>query len=755
MSFPSLVGSKEYADVVFHVGNHALYAHRCVVEARCPPLFAVAIKDRGKKGHLTTLKADEKLVDMRSLTLILEYLYTGSVPFTEVTPAEVISLIAHAEMYQIDRLRWLCDRYLQAVLNTDLFFTLLLLADVSGVASAKELCLNYGSVHFEELIVKKEQVHTLGIELFREFVVHSTLNSEMVPDLNQQSFPNTIKEEFKIIFTAMANPDAFFTFKAANTTVPCHKAILYAQSERFKTLFLEDGPSASENRYSLPKNISMSHEAFRSFLSWAYYRDTSFSAAHAAMMLPLAHDFNIVSLIDECSSKLRKGISIESVLPILNLCFSEWGKQGGYKEELSKPCLSFLMLHFAHVDLTGLKSAAITAAIAKSVREAVVTGLWNTIATAQSSSAPSGTGDDEEGSIASPHEESSAAESSSIPTSLSATSLAAAASSNNAESGDDRKSARKKKRKTMAVDPADLAVLEPTSPKTDSESPPTPKEPADKTHHEAEKPATTNEEVSAPKEDSKSPKTKREKKDEAKPTAAAVVEPKAEVAPVVAAPVVAVPVVVEETTEKKDTTPAAKPVEEVKPSSTVEEVPPVAAAPIVVVAAEEKPVEKAPEAEEKKPKEEVKAPEPVVAEPVAEKKATNGEVAAPTPAKSPKSPKPESKSSKSPKPETKLEASSSASSLSSSEKHSASEKPAATEKPSDKTPSSSKSDKKLTTEERRANLEPSTSVKVIKETFEAKGREEQETQDKLRAGRRQHSGGPSTNNAPKKDGKSK
>jgi len=800
VSFPALVGSKEYADVVFHIGNHALYAHRCVVEARCPPLFAVAIKDRGKKGLLATLKSDEKLVDIRSLTLVLEYLYTGSVPFAEVTPAEVISLIAHAELYQIDRLRWLCERYLQAVLSNELFFTLLLLSDVSGVASAKQLCLTYGSVHFEELIVKKEQVHTLGIELFREFVVFSTLNTEVTPDLNQVSFPNTIKEEFKIIFTAMANPDAFFTFKSANTTVPCHKAILYAQSERFKTLFLEDGPSASENRYSLPKNIAMSHEAFKSFLAWAYYRDTSFSAAHAAMILPLAHDFNIATLVDECSSKLRKGISIDSVLPILNLCFSEWGKQGGYSDELSKPCLSFLMCNFAHVDLTGLKSAAICAAIAKSIRESVTSGLWTPITpfavapsslslpinnpAETSSSAPSdqpaaaaAATEEISPALASPTtqggDESSAAESSGLSTTLSSTSLAVASANNASEGGDDKRSARRKKRRTLAVDATELATAiagdatsttaetTPTSPKetvdtsnkeqpapTASAAPKSPKvrKAEENVEEKASSPTDTKPAVAAQEKDAtpvnangSSPDEEAQQQKPAGEDKEADTK-KEEVEAVAPSEVAATPVVTDAATTITTTTATSTTTTTTSATTAT-----TSASPVKASSEEKKKEDKEPSAVEKKDDKEPSAVEKKEDKPVQ----ANGASAKPPKAD------PANKTSKS---HAKVASSSSSSSLPSSDKPSI-DKPAVADKPekADKSSSDKSSKKdKSSTQERRANLEPSTSVKAIKETFEAKGREdlvEKEAHEKLRAGRR--TGDKHTSSSSSKKDKSK
>jgi hypothetical protein len=719
LSFPALVGSKEYADVVFHVGSHAIYAHRCVLESRCPPLFNVAIKDKGKKGHLQTIKSDEKLVDTRSLTLVLEYLYTGSVPFAEIAPAEVISLIAHAELYQIDRLRWLCERYLQSVMNNDLFFSLLLVSDVSGVVRAKKMCLSYGALHFEELIQRKEQVHTLGIELFREFVVHATLNHDVVEDLSQLTFPNTIREEFKIIYTAMALPDAFFVFKAANTTIPCHKAILYAQSERFKTLFLEDGPSAADNRYNLPKNIMMPQEAFKSFLAWTYYRDTSFSAAHAAMILPLAHDFGMDALIEECSAKLRKGISVDSVLPILVLCFSEWGKKG-YKAELAQPCLDFLILHFADVDLSGVKSSAIASAVANAVRNAVTTGIWSTIggSTSLASSAPISAAT---ASVAANEENASSA-----PAAVEANGTASnhhhSHSHSHSNHGDEeasdadgQRSARRKKRRTMQIS------MDTASEEASGSLPTTPHDSKRKSKH------TSQAEPAAPEPE----------KEPAQETAEAVVA-----AATVTAAAVAEESKAKPTEEKAPVVTAQAPTEEVK-TEPVEEKPAVEA-PVEAPVAEVK---------ETKPAE----PEKAALASSSEVKVTTGNPkqttvksdSKPRVAAAPASPS----TTKRTKATTASPAATPSAPAAKPEKEGKAEKTAAPASEATELPVSP------STKERRATLEPSTSVKAIKETFEAKGREESEKEqaaDKVRAGRRKanaEDGKPEPTS--KKEGKSK
>jgi hypothetical protein len=742
VSFPSLVGSKEYADVVFHIGNHALYAHRSIIESRCPPLFSVAIKDRGKKGHLQTLKSDEKLVDIRSLTLVLEYLYTGSVPFSEITPAEVISLIAHTELYQIDRLRWLCERYLQAALNHDLFFTLLLLSDVSGVARAKRLCMIYGALHFEALITKKDQVHTLGIELFREFVVHATSNHEVVEDLNQLSFPNTIREEFKIIFTAMAHPDAFFTFKTANTTVPCHKAILFAQSDRFKTLFLEDGPSAADNRYSLPKNISMPHEAFRSFLAWAYYRDASFSAEHAAMMLPLAHDFGIDSLVQECSGKLRKGISTTSVLPILTLCFSEWGKKG-YKSELAQPCLDFLIFNFARVDLTDLKSAAIAAAIAEAVRDAVTTGLWSPITSSQNAS--------------------NNAESSSAPSNFEPLEEPHVDDATNSRTEDtpreieDKKTSRRNKRRTVdlsdsAFDSSSaVAVAAPTpAPATEEASTSSPSSPVVSARKSARKV-----QAEANATESNDVKGETEEKEQTKET----VQESSSSAPVTEDSTKSV-APTETHVETSNGNTASSPKEATKEPEVVEEKKTATAPATTAETTHDNETQTASESIPEQDAPKTKVP----------KTSSSGDVKTKAVETKPEESKAPTKSDSRAKVESSASGTPSASPSTSKRAKVSSTEPAAAAAAAASSKKSGKSDEPSevpvspSTKEKRATLEPSTSVKAIKESFEAKGREETEKDsvaDKLRAGRRKGAAADdksdlkSSSESTKKDSKTK
>lgn len=117
-----MVNSKEFADTIFTVGGAMLYAHKAIIEVRCPTLFAVNLKDRpSKKGSISTYKIDDKLFDDTTLLFILYYLYTDAVQFSLMGPIDVVMLIKAAEVYELNRLVWLCERYLRYVITDGMF----------------------------------------------------------------------------------------------------------------------------------------------------------------------------------------------------------------------------------------------------------------------------------------------------------------------------------------------------------------------------------------------------------------------------------------------------------------------------------------------------------------------------------------------------------------------------------------------------------------------------------------------------------
>lgn len=385
-----MVNSKEFADTIFTVGGSVLYAHKTIIEVRCPTLFAVNLKDRpSKKGNISFYKIDDKLFDETTLYVILYYLYTDTVQFSNIGPIDVVMLIKAAEIYELHRLIWLCERYLVYVITDgmffdigfscilfafiDLFFTLLKASHNMNVARAKNICMEYGKSAFTTLINKREEVHTLGIELFREFVVFTHVGGVEVEDPKSKTLEPTIQQDMKKVYKDRHHCDGTFSF--GNETVDCHRSILLAQSEKLLRILKPEGQDQST--LSLPKDYTMSAAAFESALAFIYYRDTSFNSAHAAEIIPFAREFELAPLYTECESKIKSGITIESVIPILSLCYNK-DLEKFVKKDMLGPCLNFITNNFSKVDFTSLKKKTpkMAADILRLVKKQITIGKW-------------------------------------------------------------------------------------------------------------------------------------------------------------------------------------------------------------------------------------------------------------------------------------------------------------------------------------------------------------------------------------------
>lgn len=373
-----MVNSKEFSDTVFTIGGQTLYAHRPIIEVRCPTLFAVNLKDRPtKKGNISYYKIDDKLFDELTLYSVLFYLYTDTVQFTTLNPIDVVMLIKAAEVYELDRLIWLCERYLKLVITDDLFFTLLRSSSSLNVLRAKNICMEYGKNRFGDLIVRREDVTILGIELFREFVVYSHLGNQQNQQEQQQQnnddkvIESTIQEDMKRIFKERHHCDSFFTF--GSEKVEFHKAIILAQSDNILKLL----KSEDESNKKLPKEVSMSSGAFESALSYLYYRNVSFNSTHAAEIIPFAKEYKLHSLYEVCEDKIKSDINVSSVIGILSLCYHK-DLEKLLKKEMQAPCFRFIANNFVKIDFSVLKnkSPRMIADIFNIIKKQIKNGRW-------------------------------------------------------------------------------------------------------------------------------------------------------------------------------------------------------------------------------------------------------------------------------------------------------------------------------------------------------------------------------------------
>lgn len=252
----------------------------------------------------------------------------------------------------------------------DLFYPLLLASSKLNVVKAKNICMDYGKKHYNEIINRKEDVHTLGIELFREFVEFSFFGNVTVEDPEAKSIDSTILSDLEKVYKEKHYCDGLFTF--GGDKVEYHKAILLAQSEKLISILKTDKPTLS-----IPKDLIMSVEAFEAALAFLYYRYTDFSAIHAAEIIPFARYYDIVHLYTECENKVKQGIDIDSVIPIISLCYNK-DVEKYVKKDLFAPCMKFITQNFVLIDFSKLKtrSSKIAADIITIVKSQISGGKW-------------------------------------------------------------------------------------------------------------------------------------------------------------------------------------------------------------------------------------------------------------------------------------------------------------------------------------------------------------------------------------------
>lgn len=260
-----------------------------------------------------------------------------------------------------------------------------------NVVRAKNICMNYGKQHFTDLIGKRDEVHNLGIELFREFVVFTHIGGVEVEDPESKTMEPTIAQDLQKVFKDRHHCDGTFVF--GDQTVECHRAILLAQSDKLLKVLKPEG---DPNALQLPKEQNMSAQAFDAALSFMYYRDTTFNADHAAEIIPFALEFDIQPLFKECEAKIKAGINVESVIPILSLCYNK-DTEKFVKKEMLGPCFNFITNNFVKIDFTSLKKKTpkMAADILRIVKKQITIGKW----TKKSSHSDEGVSSDPESEV--------------------------------------------------------------------------------------------------------------------------------------------------------------------------------------------------------------------------------------------------------------------------------------------------------------------------------------------------------------------
>mmetsp|Transcript_11094 Transcript_11094/g.12202 ORF Transcript_11094/g.12202 Transcript_11094/m.12202 type:complete len:601 (-) Transcript_11094:86-1888(-) len=359
----SLVCNGLFSDISFLMDNGTeLRAHSCVINSRCPAMIKQGVKKvKAKKGLKEYAIDPESHIDEQSLKVVLTYLYTGNVDFSEkkMNPMLSVHVINAAAKYKIERLIQMLEQYLQQKLDMKNMYALLRKANDWKVPRAKQLCLDF-AMDNPTWVQSKDGVTTLGLELFQEVVLLSSQPREGAGDPVSVNAKNTFTSDFKELYDKR-NESFDVTFRWADkkkeVLVKAHRALLGGKSAAIASIIEVAPPDKKMGAPVVSHNIlaNLDRAAFESFLRWVYYGETTMDPLSATKLIMFSAKLKLDGLRKAAEDTICSGISVPTVLSILEVSYKMSGDLG---KQLIPRCQDYIVSHLDKVDLQPLNDKA-------------------------------------------------------------------------------------------------------------------------------------------------------------------------------------------------------------------------------------------------------------------------------------------------------------------------------------------------------------------------------------------------------------
>ena len=340
-----LLSDDTFTDLVIKVGSDTVTAHAPIVCCRCEEIITFGADDRYEKAKKQKKKLEIKIKDGAIasgaiMSKVLEYIYTGVVDFPKLTDKDILFLVKASRFFKLNRLSYLCERWLNEHMTIESVFHLLRAATDSGEDRIKGFCLQFALQNYNSFISNKDGIYILGIELFQEVV--AAFQTNPAPPTAIAEPPDTLLDDFKRLYNDMPYSD--FILPLPNENIKCHKAILAAHSDVFvATLFREtDG-------------FRITPEAFKSVLKFLYYGEDSVEALPACELVPFCRKFKLPALLRIAEDKIRNSVNANTVIPILSISYLGDGRPD-LTDELRNKCIPFILQNLDKIDLRTIQT---------------------------------------------------------------------------------------------------------------------------------------------------------------------------------------------------------------------------------------------------------------------------------------------------------------------------------------------------------------------------------------------------------------
>ncbi|UYV73264.1 SPOPL [Cordylochernes scorpioides] len=178
--FLFLLESKELSDVVLKADNNQeIHAHKAILSARSS-VFAAMFRNDMKENKENTVDLSHIKYDL--LIEVVKYIYTG---ISTNLPQMAEQILPLAAMYELERLKHLCEKELSDRVTIDTATKLLILADNHSAQQLKEYIINY---------IKAETAEILNSNDWNMMLSHPILLTEVFTALTKhQLTSNTSK----------------------------------------------------------------------------------------------------------------------------------------------------------------------------------------------------------------------------------------------------------------------------------------------------------------------------------------------------------------------------------------------------------------------------------------------------------------------------------------------------------------------------------------------------------------------------------
>jgi len=354
-----MLRDKNFSDVTISAGRKNILLHSYVLWLRGPELIPAKEKTNLEKNKKK--KASSNLtfnlkegITPQTLWQISEYIYGGNVRLSCLTPAEILYLNVGAKVFKLDRLSYLCERYLKETMTMEVVFGLLRLAHDLKEENVKNFCLSYAIKNYPQFIGNKDGVHILGIDLFQEVVTKSQDSSSVKDDLPATAPANHYYDHWRQLHDEMLWSDS--AAKVGSEKIKFHKAVLAAHSDGLAAYFRVNQNDEVPFMYITP-------DAFRALLRFVYYGDRNIPPLPATELISFSKQFDLPDLAKACEDKIKDSIAIDTVLEILSVTYLPHLSSREDIQDLWKKCITFILDNIGSIDLLPLKKMQPTIAI--------------------------------------------------------------------------------------------------------------------------------------------------------------------------------------------------------------------------------------------------------------------------------------------------------------------------------------------------------------------------------------------------------